>query len=100
MAGAQTPTPPSLPPSPDSPATADGLQRVEGQVVRPGARDMLPVPNVWVTLHRVGSDRAAPLDSVRADAAGKYTFEYRRTGDESAIYFASASYGGIAYFTR
>ena len=60
---------------------------------------MLPVPNIVVTLHRVGSDQAAPLDSVRADANGKYSFNYRRTGDESAIYFASALYGGIAYFT-
>jgi len=60
---------------------------------------MLPVPNIWVTLHRVGSDRAAPLDSVRADREGRYAFDYRRTGDESAIYFASARYGGIAYFT-
>jgi len=74
-------------------------QRVEGQVVRPGARDMLPVPNILVTLHRVGSDRAGPLDSVRADANGRYSFNYRRTGDSSAIYFASALYGGIAYFT-
>ncbi len=60
---------------------------------------MVPVPRIWVTLHRVGSDRAAPMDSIRADAAGRYAFTYRRSGDESALYFASASYGGIAYFT-
>lgn len=60
---------------------------------------MFPVPDIWVTLHRVGSDRAAPLDSVRADRQGRYAFDYRRTGDQSAIYFASARYGGIAYFT-
>jgi hypothetical protein len=60
---------------------------------------MLPVPGVMVTLHRVGSDRAGPLDSIRADRQGRYAFDYRRMGDESAIYFASASYGGIAYFT-
>ena len=60
---------------------------------------MLPVPNILVTLHRVGSDRAAPLDSIRADAKGRYAFKYRRTGDQAAIYFASALYGGIAYFT-
>jgi hypothetical protein len=59
---------------------------------------MVPVPGIWVTLHRVGSDRAAPLDSVRADGDGRYAFTYRRSGDESAIYFVSASYGGIAYF--
>ena len=60
---------------------------------------MLPVPNILVTLHRVGNDRAAPLDSVRADAKGRYSFDYRRTGDTAAIYFVSALYGGIAYFT-
>ena len=76
-----------------------GPQRVAGQVVRPGTNSMLPVPNVWVTLHRVGSDRAAPLDSIRADAEGHYSFDFTRTGDENAIYFVSASYGGVAYFT-
>ena len=60
---------------------------------------MLPVSHVMVTLHRVGSDRAAPLDSVRADRDGRYQFNFTRTGDERALYFVSASYGGIAYFT-
>jgi len=60
---------------------------------------MVPVPRIVVTLHRVGSDRAGPIDSVRADAQGRFVFTYRRTGDQSAIYFASAQYGGIAYFT-
>jgi hypothetical protein len=72
---------------------------VEGQVVRPGSNDMIAVPGVWVTLHRVGSDRAAPMDSVRADARGRYRFDFVRSGDERAIYFVSATYGGIAYFT-
>lgn len=70
-----------------------------GQVVRPGATKMIAVPHIRVTLHRVGPDRAAPLDSTRAGADGRYAFRYRRTGDESAVYFVSASYGGIAYFT-
>ncbi|HVF38982.1 MAG TPA: hypothetical protein VM939_03710 [Gemmatimonadaceae bacterium] len=74
-------------------------QRVIGQVVRPGETRMIPVPGVWVVLHRVGNDRAAPLDSIRADPKGGYSFRYRRTGDRNAIYFASALHGGIAYFT-
>ena len=86
-------------PPPDSLSARPVDQRVEGQVVRPAAREMIPVPRVMVTLHRVGSDRAGPLDSIRADATGHYAFTYRRTGDESAIYFASASFDGIAYFT-
>jgi hypothetical protein len=36
---------------------------------------------------------------MRADADGRYAFTYRRTGDSSAVYFVSALYGGIAYFT-
>ena len=68
-------------------------------MVKPGARQMLSVPHIWVTLHRVGSDRAGPLDSMRADGDGRYAFTYRRTGDSAAVYFVSASYGGIAYFT-
>lgn len=83
----------------DSADVLTGPQEVSGQVVRPGKNSMLPVSNVMVTLHRVGSDRAAPLDSIRADADGRYQFRFTRTGDEQALYFVSATYGGIAYFT-
>jgi len=76
-----------------------GPQHVAGQVVRPGKDKMLAVPGVWVTLHRVGTDHAAPLDSMRADNTGHYSFDFRRTGEPGAIYFVSASYGGVAYFT-
>jgi hypothetical protein len=60
---------------------------------------MLPVAGAWVVLHRVGPDRAGPLDSTRSDQRGRYNFNYVRTGSEDAIYFVSASYDGIAYFT-
>lgn len=83
----------------DSEDIPTGPQLVSGQVVRPGKTDMLPVPNVMVTLHRVGSDKAAPLDSVRADRSGRFQFHFERTGDKRALYFVSASYGGVAYFT-
>lgn len=84
---------------PDTTQVPQGPQHVAGQVVRPGKEKMLPVPGVWVTLHRVGTDHAAPLDSMRADATGHYTFNFKRTGEPGAIYFVSASYGGVAYFT-
>lgn len=87
-----------LPPG-DSEAPPSGPQLVSGQVVKPGISRMLPVPSVMVTLHRVGSDRAAPLDSTRADSHGRYEFHFTRSGDTGAVYFVSASYGGIAYFT-
>ncbi|MBA3656561.1 MAG: hypothetical protein H0W69_04325 [Gemmatimonadaceae bacterium] len=77
----------------------EGPQRVDGRIIRPSAKDMDPVSDVWVTLHRVGSDQAAPLDSMRARANGTYSFTYKRTGDPDAIYFVSAQYAGIAYFT-
>ncbi|MEO8579692.1 MAG: hypothetical protein ABI469_05545 [Gemmatimonadales bacterium] len=60
---------------------------------------MDPVAASWVVLHRVGHDRAGPIDSVRSDARGRYSFKYQRTGDEDAVYFVSALYDGIAYFT-
>jgi len=60
---------------------------------------MDPLTGVWVVLHRVGPDSAGPLDSVRSDSRGRYSFNYVRTGSQDAIYFASASHDGIAYFT-
>jgi hypothetical protein len=60
---------------------------------------MDPVGGIWVVLHRVGPDRAGPLDSVRSDSRGRYAFKYERSGSEDALYFVSASYAGIAYFT-
>jgi hypothetical protein len=83
----------------DTTQVPQGPQHVAGQVVRPGKDKMIAVPNVWVTLHRVGTDHAAPLDSTHADATGHYAFDFRRSGEPGAIYFVSASYGGVAYFT-
>lgn len=74
-------------------------QQVSGRIVRPGARGLNPVSGAWVVLHRVGPDRAGPLDSVRSDSHGRYSFKYERTGSDDAVYFVSASYDGIAYFT-
>jgi hypothetical protein len=67
--------------------------------VRPGTDRLEPVTGSWVVLHRVGPDSAGPLDSVRSDARGHYSFNYTRTGSSDAIYFVSASHDGIAYFT-
>ncbi len=73
-------------------------QQVSGRVVRPGGDRVDPV-SAWVVLHRVGPDRAGPLDSTRSDSRGRYSFRYSRTGSEDAVYFVSASHDGIAYFT-
>lgn len=71
---------------------------VSGRVVRPAAEGNLPVPGVWVTLHRVGPDAAGPLDSMRTSTDGGYRFTYRRSGSEEATYFVTAFHDGIAYF--
>lgn len=67
----------------------------------PGRGDstgMGPAANVWVTLHRLGKDSAGPVDSVRSDANGHYRLAFKPFGAPDAAYFASVTYGGIAYF--
>ncbi|GLC26542.1 hypothetical protein [Roseisolibacter agri] len=84
----------------DRPVTLpDGSRRVLGRVLLVRDTTERPVPGAWVTLHRVGSDGAGPLDSTRTQGDGGFTFRYRPTGAPDALYFASTSYGGIAYFT-
>jgi len=79
---------------------APGTWRVaEGRVLRALGDTSVALPNQWVTLHRVGPDTAAPLDSVQTDARGKFDFRYQLSGSRDAIYFASSTHGGIAYFT-
>lgn len=72
---------------------------VQGRVLRSGMGREQPLAGAWVVLHRVSTDHAAPLDSVRTDAAGRFRFAYRTSGEPRAVYFASSSYGGVAYFT-
>jgi hypothetical protein len=59
----------------------------------------VPVAGEWIVLHRVGTDRAAPLDSMRSGRDGRFRFRYAMTGDPQALYFVSARYEGIAYFS-
>ena len=83
-----------------APADSLAARTVSGRVVRPGERGMTPVASAWVTLHRVAPapDSSGPVDSVRADAAGRYRMRYTPRGG-NAVYFASSMYGGVAYFT-
>ena len=84
--------------SAEGPDTA--TRRVTGRIVTPGdPHEMRPIVGAWVTLHRVGADHAGPLDSVRTNARGAYDFRYRPSGRSDAIYFVSAMYAGIAYFS-
>ncbi len=85
-------------------STADSQQPKSqlaiGRVTRPSARGAPePVAGLWVVLHRVGSDRAAPLDSARSGPDGRFQIRYTRSGSEDALYFVSSRYRGIAYFS-
>jgi hypothetical protein len=75
-------------------------QQVDGRVEKPAAKTMLPIAHVAVTLHRVGPDTAAPIDSTHTDASGRFKFTYHRFGSPEAIYFVSSTYDGIAYFSE
>lgn len=79
--------------------TAAESRRVDGVVMHGEAKGPRPIPGVRVVLHRVGSDRAGPLDSTITDARGRYRFRFSTSGSPDAIYFVSASYDGIAYFS-
>src|SRR5213076_1180259 len=72
----------------------------EGRISRP-AKDGHPAPvvGIWVVLHRVGSDRAGALDSVRSDAKGNFRIRFAESGAPDALYFVSARHAGIAYFS-
>jgi hypothetical protein len=75
-------------------------RRVEGRVLRPVAKTLEPIADEWVTLHRVGSDTAGPIDSMRTRADGRFAFHYRTSGVADAVYFVSATYDGIAYLSQ
>jgi hypothetical protein len=94
IACAQTPRVPVGAPSAESPR-----REARGVVERITAKGELPLRDTWVVLHRIGKDLAAPIDSIRTDAAGRFVFRYHATGDTSALYFIATSYDGIAYFT-
>ena len=81
------------------PIHAQHSRVVSGRVVVQRAADAVPLAGSLVTLHRVGSDTAGAIDSVKSDAKGRYNFTYRPFGAERAVYFAAVMFGGIAYFT-
>jgi hypothetical protein len=95
-AAAQATAPDSARPAP---RRASESQRVTGRVVRPHGENPLPVPGAWVVLHRIGHDSAGPIDSMRTDARGVYSFRYLRTDEDSALFIVSTVHGGVAYFT-
>ena len=88
--------------APVAQAQTSNVRVAEGRVTRPGpGPEGRPVPVVgqWVVLHRVGSDRAGPLDSVRSDPNGHFRMRYAPAGADDALYFVSSRYRNIAYFS-
>jgi len=84
--------------TPDTAPQSLAPRTVSGRVVRPGRSGMITVSQAWVTLHRVAADSSGPVDSVRTDANGRYSIRYKPVGGD-AVYFASSTYSGVAYFT-
>jgi hypothetical protein len=78
---------------------ATPMASVSGKVETPNAEKEIPIPGIYVTLHRVASDSSGPVDSVRTDARGNYLIRYRRPPGDEGVYFAAAVYHGIAYFS-
>lgn len=80
------------------PASAQGPLSVKGRVVRQTLDGLRIVAREQVTLHRVNSREAGPIDSIVTDASGAFAFKVA-TPDSLSMYLASARYGGIAYFS-
>ena len=81
------------------PDAAAQARRVTGRVLRPATDSLGGVAGTWVVLHRVGSDRAGPIDSARTVRDGRFSIRYTPSGSGDAIYFVSATHDGIAYFS-
>lgn len=79
-------------------AVAQGPLSVKGKVVRQTLDGLRVVAREQVTLHRVNSREAGPIDSIVTDASGAFAFRVA-TPDSLSMYLASARYGGIAYFS-
>ncbi len=98
-ASGQPPSP--APAAARAPIAQGGEARaVTGVVARATDVDLIASASVWATLHRVGRDQAGPVDSVRTDARGGYRLPYRVSpADSTSVFFVSAEFGGVTYFT-
>ncbi|MGQ0642200.1 MAG: hypothetical protein ACT4P6_15740 [Gemmatimonadaceae bacterium] len=89
----------ALVPGVTPPVAAQHSRTVAGRVVVQRGSGAQPLAGRVVTLHRVGSDTAGAVDSVRSDVRGRYSFSFQPFGAEGALYFAAVIHGGVAYFT-
>jgi hypothetical protein len=70
-----------------------------GRVVRVRGADSSALRGVRVVLHRIGMRAQGPLDSVPADAAGRFRFRIAAP-DTQSLYVVSVGYAGIGYFSE
>ena len=88
------------------PAPAQGAGRLagaeplllSGRVVRVRGADSVPLPGIRIVAHRVGTDHQGPVDSLKSDAGGRFSFTVARP-DTGAMYVVSTLYAGIGYFS-
>lgn len=71
---------------------------VAGRVARIQGKDTLPVGGLAVVLHRVARLTQGPVDTARADQAGRFRFRFK--ADTTAAYLLSARYAGIEHFSQ
>ena len=69
---------------------------VTGTVRRRTGRDTVATGHVRAVLHRVGTSAQGPIDSVVADADGRFSFRF--DADTGVVYLVSARWDGVEYF--
>lgn len=82
-----------------APSAATETRTIAGRVLRGTESGDVPVPGLYVVLHRVSSRGAGPVDSVRTARDGSYRFRYEAQVGTDAMYIVSARHAGVAYFT-
>ncbi len=81
------------------PAAGRGPLVLAGRVVRVRGADTVPLPGIRIVAHRVGTDHQGPLDSMRSDARGRFSFRVARP-DTGSMYVVSTLFAGIGYFSE
>lgn len=80
------------------PARAAAQARVGGMVARLAGADTVPVPGAPVVLHALTASHQGPVDSVLADASGRFRFAVKP--DTMTLLLTSSRHDGIEYFSR
>lgn len=81
------------------PPGATETRTIAGRVLRGTETGGVPMPGLYVVLHRVSSSGAGPVDSMRTSRDGSYRFRYEAQVGTDAMYIVSARHAGVAYFT-